>query len=190
MHAKPDLRVFLKWTINRSGSVITAVIPLNMLQSSKSTWRAKETPNFCERMIGFSVPNASRDVLLICYDGLKIMNLSNPITVRSLPVPSGYDPFDFYPESSMLTIENHDWQIIGLEPGNPIAVRPNGQKLSVDETKLEISIADGGTTIWSDSYENFSGDWVAATFSSDDWYIVLGCPYDFDFRVWERKPNA
>ena len=28
MHAKPDLRVFLKWMITRSGSVITAVIPL------------------------------------------------------------------------------------------------------------------------------------------------------------------
>ena len=29
MHAKPDLRVFLKWMIAGSGSVITDVIPLN-----------------------------------------------------------------------------------------------------------------------------------------------------------------
>jgi hypothetical protein len=29
MHAKPDLRVFLKWMIAGSGSVITAVIHLN-----------------------------------------------------------------------------------------------------------------------------------------------------------------
>jgi len=28
MHAKPDLRVFLKWMIARSGSVITDVMPL------------------------------------------------------------------------------------------------------------------------------------------------------------------
>ena len=28
MHAKPDLRVVLKWKITRSGSVITDVIPL------------------------------------------------------------------------------------------------------------------------------------------------------------------
>ena len=28
MHAKPDLRVFLKWMIARSGSVITDVITL------------------------------------------------------------------------------------------------------------------------------------------------------------------
>ena len=31
MHAKPDLRVFLKWVIAGSGSVITDVIPLEAL---------------------------------------------------------------------------------------------------------------------------------------------------------------
>ena len=30
MHAKPDLRVVLKWMITRSGSVITDVIPLDV----------------------------------------------------------------------------------------------------------------------------------------------------------------
>ena len=34
MHAKPDLRVFLKWMINRSGSVITAVITFH----ARSGW--------------------------------------------------------------------------------------------------------------------------------------------------------
>ena len=29
MHANPDLRVFLKWMIYRSGSVITDVMPLS-----------------------------------------------------------------------------------------------------------------------------------------------------------------
>ena len=33
MHAKPDLRVFLKWMINRSGSVITDVRRLMILPS-------------------------------------------------------------------------------------------------------------------------------------------------------------
>ena len=37
MHAKPDLRVFLKWMITRSGSVITDVITLtNHDQLAKS----------------------------------------------------------------------------------------------------------------------------------------------------------
>ena len=31
MHAKPDLRVFLKWMIAGSGSVITDVMSLSML---------------------------------------------------------------------------------------------------------------------------------------------------------------
>ena len=34
MHAKPDLRVFLKWMINRSGSVITDVILRNYRASA------------------------------------------------------------------------------------------------------------------------------------------------------------
>ena len=33
MHAKPDLRVFLKWMITRSGSVITAVMSLKPRQT-------------------------------------------------------------------------------------------------------------------------------------------------------------
>ena len=34
MHTKPDLRVFLKWMIARSGSVITDVITLNKTQGT------------------------------------------------------------------------------------------------------------------------------------------------------------
>ena len=32
MHAKPDLRVFLKWMIAGSGSVITAIMLLNHVE--------------------------------------------------------------------------------------------------------------------------------------------------------------
>ena len=39
MHAKPDLRVILKWMIARSGSVITAVIPLDCDRMKISTGR-------------------------------------------------------------------------------------------------------------------------------------------------------
>jgi hypothetical protein len=35
-------------------------------------------------------------------------------------------------------------------------------------------------------YENFSGDWAIATYSPDGRYILLGCPYDFDFIALER----
>ena len=33
MHTKPDLRVFLKWMIARSGSVVTDVIRLKIMES-------------------------------------------------------------------------------------------------------------------------------------------------------------
>ena len=36
MHAKPDLRVFLKWMTTRSGSVITDVIPLQESKGMRS----------------------------------------------------------------------------------------------------------------------------------------------------------
>ena len=39
MHAKPDLRVFLKWLIADSGSVITDVIRLNISVQFKNTKR-------------------------------------------------------------------------------------------------------------------------------------------------------
>jgi hypothetical protein len=39
-------------------------------------------------------------------------------------------------------------------------------------------------------YANFSGAWAAATFSTDGKYVVLGCPYDFDFVVLEREDNV
>jgi hypothetical protein len=40
MHAKPDLRVFLKWMINRSGSVITAVILLGVRPNLRDKYEA------------------------------------------------------------------------------------------------------------------------------------------------------
>ena len=52
MHAKPDLRVFLKWMIAGSGSVITAVIHLNMKFSIKdiAVWVA-----ICGLALAFSL---------------------------------------------------------------------------------------------------------------------------------------
>ena len=42
MHAKPDLRVFLKWMINRSGPVITDVMSLNPTLSAAFIQNATE----------------------------------------------------------------------------------------------------------------------------------------------------
>ena len=47
IHAKPDLRVLLKWMINRSGSVITDVIPLGGLVGS-ANWKLDSDGRNCE----------------------------------------------------------------------------------------------------------------------------------------------
>ena len=49
-----------------------------------------------------------------------------------------------------------------------------------------LPVLRDSTVVYSRPYKNFSGDWAAATFSSDGRYIVLGCSYDFDFAVLER----
>ena len=43
MHAKPDLRVFLEWLITGSGSVITDVIPLEFMQTVRTTNPSRRT---------------------------------------------------------------------------------------------------------------------------------------------------
>ena len=150
-------------------------------------WHQLEVPYICERMIGFSVPQ-DRKVLVVSYEGMHIVNLSKPITVSTDNDYAEYDCYD--PDTGIAKYADREWQIIGLFPGAPLTTRPNGDTLVLDQPSLSVSVIRDGAPIWSEIYENFSGDWAAATFSDDDWYIVLGCPYDFDFRVWERLPNV
>ena len=44
MHAKPDLRVFLKWLIARSGSVITDVIQLQPADQKSRDGKTQSIP--------------------------------------------------------------------------------------------------------------------------------------------------
>lgn len=89
-----------------------------------------------------------------------------------------------------MALQGKDWQIIGLEPGRPLLTSPQGEWLELDDQANTISVVVGGEEVWSSPFENFSGDRAAATFSPDGQFIVLGCPYDFDFRVWQRTGDA
>ena len=53
-----------------------------------------------------------------------------------------------------------------------------------------LLLADDGKVLFKTPYKNFSGDWEAATYSPDGRYIVLGCPYNFDFAVLERTTST
>src|SRR5262245_31884063 len=150
-------------------------------------WREPKVPEICERLIGFSVPQDG-EVLVISYEGTHVVRLGSTITVETDEEFAEYDIYD--PDSGVARYRGRDYQIIGLHGGAPLLESPTGERLVLDVKAEVLSIVRGSKTIYSRPYENFSGDWAAATFSPDGRYVVLGCPYDFDFRVWERATEA
>jgi hypothetical protein len=96
-----------------------------------------------------------------------------------------YDLYD--PDSRLARYAGKEYRIIGLHGGNALLESPAEERLVLDTDAQTLAVEKNGETIFSTPYENFSGDWAAATFSADGRYIVLGCPYDFDFMVLERK---
>jgi hypothetical protein len=146
-------------------------------------WQRLKVPPICERMIGFSIP-LDDEVLVISYEGVHLLQLGNKITVKTDNRFSEYDLYD--PDSGTAQYQGKSYQIIGLHGGNPIRETPDGAKLKLDKVSETLSIIQGNQIDFSMKYTNFSGDWVSATFSVDGRYVVLGCPYDFDFVVLAR----
>lgn len=150
-------------------------------------WRELPVPGICERMIGFSVPQDDT-VLIVSYEGTHLIRLGDPITVETDPEYAEYDLYD--PDTGVCLYQGKEWDIIGLFPGRPILVGPCGEEWKLNTEGETVSVLKGGQTVWSSTFENFSGDWAAATFSRDGQFIVLGCPYDFDFRVWKKSNES
>jgi hypothetical protein len=146
-------------------------------------WRQLPVPGFCERMIGFSVPQ-DNGVLVVSYEGIHLIHLGPPVTVESDFEYCEYDLFDH--NTCVANYQGRKWEIIGLYEGRPLKTVKSGEHLVLDTEAGTVSVVQAGTVVWSSAYENFSGDWAAATFSPDSQFIVLGCPYDFDFRVFQR----
>jgi len=149
-----------------------------------SQWCQLEVPRICERMIGFSVPQGDV-VLVISYEGMHLVHLNNPIKVDTDEEFAEYDCYN--PDEGIAEYDGKRWRIIGLYQGSPILKSPQGEELRLDAKRLNISIWKHSAETWSSSFKNFSGDWTAATFSPDGKFVVLGCTYDFDFRVWQRR---
>jgi len=146
-------------------------------------WRQVTVPPFCERLIGFSVPQ-DETILVVSYEGMHLIQLAEPVTVETDEDFAEYDCYD--PDTGIANYLGKVWMIIGLYPGTPMLQSPCGEELHLDSKALRIAVMRGGNELWSSSFVNFSGDWAAATFSPDGKFVVLGCPYDFDFRVWRR----
>ncbi len=152
-----------------------------------SEWRQLAAPTFCERIIAVSVPQGNT-VLVVSYEGMHLVQLGTPVSVETDPEYREYDLYD--PDSGRCRYRGREWEMIGLFPGRPVLTGRDGEQLVLDTKAETVSVVRSGEEVWSSTYENFSGDWAAATFSPDGRFIVLGCPYDFDFRVWERSPDV
>jgi hypothetical protein len=150
-------------------------------------WRRLPVPGICERMIGFSVPQDDT-VLVVSYEGTHLVRLGQPATVETDPESAEYDLYD--PDTGVCRYRGKEWEIIGLYPGRPVLTGRGGERLVLDAEGETVSVVKSGQEVWSSAFENFSGDWAAVTFSPDGRFIVLGCPYDFDFRVWEKVAEA
>jgi hypothetical protein len=124
-------------------------------------------------------------VLVLSYEGSHLLRLGPPMTVETDPKDAVYDP-----EAGICRNRGKSWDIIGLYPGRPILTGHDVEELILDAETQRVSVVKGGHTIWSSPFENSSGDWSAVTFSPDRRFIVLGCPYDFDFRVWMRGADT
>lgn len=150
-------------------------------------WQERGVPPFCERLLGFSIPQAD-EVLIVSYGGVHLLRLGGRITVTTddrFPKYALYDP-----TAGTARYQEKTYQIIGLHGGSPLLDSPQGEHLALNTKKQTLSITNNGRTEFSMKYENFSGDWAAATFSPEGKYVVLGCPYDFDFRVLERTDTV
>ncbi len=127
-------------------------------------------------------------MLIISYEGLHILHLGNEITVKTDGQFTEYDLYE--PDSGIARYQEKNYQIIGLHGGNPVTESSGGERLVLDSESETLSIVRNQQTDYSMKYKNLSGDWAAATFSPDGKYVILGCPYDFDFVILEREDNV
>lgn len=149
-----------------------------------SVWHRLAVPPICERMIGFSIPQDG-EVLVVSYEGTHLIRLGAEVTVETDDEFAEYDIYDA--RTGVAHYRGKEYRIIGLQGGSPLCESPRGERLVLDTDAELLSVVQNGETIFLMPYKNFSGDWAAATFSPDGRYIILGCPYDFDFMVLERE---
>jgi hypothetical protein len=150
---------------------------------SVGRWSSLAIPPFCERLIGFSVPVGDMS-LAISYEAVHLLRLGESVSVDTDRNFAEYDIYD--PETGTAEYAGTRFTIVGLHGGNPLLTTPYGARLELDQGRQTITVVTHGAVELAAQYENFSGDWASATFSPDGRHLLLGCPYDFDFRIWRR----
>jgi hypothetical protein len=150
-----------------------------------ANWKYVTAPSVCERVIGFSIPDEHEELLIISYEGMHTLKLGEDIVVSH---DNNFQEYDLYdPDLGVASYKDRDWPIIGLMGGTPIHRSVHGEELRIDESKQRFTVRLDGKVIFKDTYKNFSGDWIAGTFSTDGNWLILGCPYDFDLIILRRS---
>jgi hypothetical protein len=148
-----------------------------------SVWQKVKVDAFCDRIIGFSNP-VGDEFIVISYGSIHLITLGSKISIFTDESLYEYDVYD--PETGLATYNSKKFQIIGLHGGNPILENNQGEQLNLDKTNQTLTLSKGDRVIFKIAVSNFSGDWSAVTFSDYGNFIVLDCPYDFDFVIFRR----
>src|SRR5262245_51018988 len=128
-----------------------------------SAWRRLKPPNFCERLIGFSIPPDGQ-VLVVSYEGAHLLTLEPEVTVETDEGIKDREIYDV--ERGVARYKDREYSMLGLHGGSPIHISPLDERLELDRESMTLStFASDGSHTFSTPYKNFSGDWEAATFS-------------------------
>jgi|GEM_PF-3188652 len=149
-----------------------------------STWQEVPLPSICERAIAVSIPR-SNQFLVVSYEGVHLVTYAPSPSVESDPTLPEYAAYDT--ETYTATFRDTTYPMIGLHGGNPRLFSRFQETLEIRGDQLAIRSQDG--TVLTRPFKNFSGDWAVATFSDDDAYILIACPYDFDFVLLRRATD-
>ena len=154
-----------------------------MSESVQTGWTRLKLPYICERLIGFSVSH-DRKVLVVSYEGMHMLNLDPEVVVETDRSVREYDQYD--PDTGLAIWKDDAYRVMGLFDGEPLLESPLGESLRLDTEAEQLTIVSASEDAFVMPYRNFSGDWAVATFSPDGNFVVLGCPYGFDFVVLRR----
>lgn len=142
-----------------------------------ASWSALSLPYIFERMVGFSLPMCNQ-VAIISYEGLHFLDLNRPDHV--LHDNKHREGGKLYsPSTGKLLYQGREYSILGLHGGAPISASAQGERLALDlPGEVLMVYGASGNVDFEFRFEDPSGDWGHASFSSDGEHILLGMPYE------------
>ena len=141
-------------------------------------------PSFCDRVIGFSIPESST-VWAMSRKGLHKIKLGLRTTVETNPNHAeDYEIFDT--ELNILDYKGIQSRMLGENGGEPILQSQmrhtlrrgsQGTVSASGESRESVDVVGAdGKVLQQLRFLDTSGEWCHATFSEDGRYVVIGVP--------------